>query len=376
MTSNGKEEFHFYCVTFKELEAFEKKQPIVYKELSKFWKILRTCPDINSDFPCFFYITNGNDQIVSSGRAYPDTLWAKGKKYSWAWTGDLYTDNTNRGKGLASMIFQGEQKSLHERGIAWGGVSANAINLHICKKLRFSFPGYGRRYVMLKTARPLLEAKINIKVAIRILDLLSRPVIRLIFQYCFGMVKGSVVNLKTVKVELSEENDVHNLLPAISYQTRYHFDDNPERLFWKIKGSNAKSENNTSLYILMDGDTGEALCYFVIRLKHQIEPLAEKYNNFKRMTLMDYGLFKDDERIYSGLIKEIMSFFWKSDAEVLDIISSSPIFGSILKHRGMIKVGKGESFAFSLPEDWALDSDGANMKEWHFTNFTGDCFTF
>jgi hypothetical protein len=94
------------------------------------------------------------------------------------------------------------------------------------------------------------------------------------------------------------------------------------------------------------------------------------------MTLMDFGLFNKDPKLYKLLIKEIMKVFWTSEAEVLDILSSLPVFNAVLRKRGMIRVGRGESFVVSLPGDWTIDPDIYRLNNWHFTHFIGDSFTF
>lgn len=109
MTNNSDPEFKFNFLTFKEVEAFEIYQPVIYKDFADFWRILKTCPDVSPGFPCFFYITNNSNRVVCSLRAYPDILFAEGKKYPWAWVGDLSTDQNYRGRGLATMIMRGSQ---------------------------------------------------------------------------------------------------------------------------------------------------------------------------------------------------------------------------------------------------------------------------
>jgi hypothetical protein len=111
-------------------------------------------------------------------------------------------------------------------------------------------------------------------------------------------------------------------------------------------------------------------------LKKQIAPLAGKYKNFKLMTLMDFGLFKNDKRIYSVLLKEVVELFWKSDADVLEVISNSEPLIKLMKKQWMIKIGKGMSFTFSVPERWKFDQMNNELSSWHLTSFCGDAFSF
>lgn len=243
-------------------------------------------------------------------------------------------------------------------------------------KLGFSFPGYARRYLTLKTARPLLEPFLKSKVIIHTLDLLLQPILKLILQHWFEARKMDTEHFKNLRVQLIEKENVDKLLDGVSRQNKYHFNNNGARLLWKLEASNFRSENESSLYILKDRDYNKPLCYFVIRLKYQREALAGKFKNFKRMTLMDYGLFNDDEEIYSVLAQETLRLFWASDAEVFDVVTNSRLFGTVLKQRGVFKIGKGENFVFSLPENWVFGNDREDMEKWDFTYFIGDGFTF
>jgi hypothetical protein len=374
MDTTASQKYRFGHVIFKELDEVIKHPPDVQRATRSLRERLESCPDITPDFPCYFYIVNSEDQIMCSIKALPDTLWIGSKKYPWAWMGAIFTEEIYRRKGLAAMITEESRRILHKQGIGRGGVFSTEIALHILKKLDFSFPGYVNRYLMIKSARPFLDAHMKSKFIVDILDRISIPIFRSIYQYYFGWKKADVLDVKLI--DLNGKDFSEDQLPKIEYKAKYHFNGRLEKLLWKVKGSNAKPENHCSLYLLKDLENGSPLCYFAIRLKRQLEPLADKYRNFKLMTLMDFGLFKNDERIYPALLKEIINLFWKSDAEVLEVISNEKGLIKILSQKGLIKVGKGMSYTFSVPERWDLGKESNELSNWHLTSFCGDAFSF
>lgn len=376
MKGNGNFKYQFKYITFNELNDLERRHPLVYQVSSRFsFEHLKNCPDVSNEFPFFFYLIIDN-KIVSSFLTFPDRLSIKGKTYPWAWSGSTLTYPSYRGRGLATILNTEALKILHQKGLARSAVFSAEATVHIYKKLGFTIPGYVSRYLMLKSVRPFLEAHFKSKIISHILDLLSRPIIRLIFQYIYGRIKLDTLNVRVNKIPLDNKKYLINSFPGLYYRNKFHFNDSPSKLIWKIKVSNSKDENNCSLYILKEVTQNEPICYFVIRMKHQLKPRGIKYKNFKLMTLMDFGFFKNDIRIYSTLLKKIICFFWKSDAEVLEIISNSKLFGSIMKRMGMIKIGKGISFMFSVPSNWSLDEEWNKLQNWNLTHFSGDAFSF
>jgi GNAT superfamily N-acetyltransferase len=359
-----------------ELDDLARKHPLVYKESAKFsFDDVKGCPDAYDEFPCFFYLVM-DDRVVSSFRTFPDKIFIKGRTYPWAWSGSTLTDPSYRGRGLATILNREAVKILHQKGLARSAVFSADATVHIYKKLGFVFPGYVSRFLMLKSLRSFLEAHLRLKGICRILDLFSRPALRLIFRYIYGLRRFGTLDVKVDKVPVSREKEFVHSFPELHYQNRLHFNDSPSKLIWKTRVSDLRDENDCSLYLIREMSRREPLCYFVLRMKHQREPRGFRYKDFKLMTLMDFGIFKDDNRIYSTLLREIMSFFWKSDAEVLEIISNTEPFNSLMGRRGMAKVGKGVSFIFSVPRDWEWEGEWNELRNWHLTHFSGDAYSF
>jgi hypothetical protein len=368
--------YNFGYVRFGEIESFKKNQTAFYQQNSSFWTIITDCPDTYDTFPCLFYITNQDNKIVCSLRSYPDTIYQGDRFLPWAWLGNVFTEEAYRGQGLFTMLAEESRKALHANGLPFAGVSANDQSIYVYHKLGYNLIGYGSRFIILKTIRPFIAPWFKSKIIPMRVGKITKPFFSLIFRYLFRFSSPVKARYKIDMISYPLGDGIKDLPWRTMHDKRFHCSDNVERLFWKVRSSNLRQENKTSLYVLFDVNSRKPLCYFAIRLKNQTEPLAQRYVDFLRMTLMDFGLFKDDPEIYKLLLNQVMRVFWTSDAEVLDVISSIPVFDSILRQRGMMKVGRGESFVISLPSDWTVDPDIYRLDKWHFTHFIGESFTF
>lgn len=376
MKDNGELEYQFKYITFKELDYLEKNHPLVCEASSRLsLEQLRKSPDIYDEFPCFFYLIR-NNKIISSFQTFPDRLSIKGKTYPWAWSGSTFTDPSYRGRGLATILNREAVKILHQKGLARSAVFSAEATVHIYRKLGFTVPGHVSRYLMLKSARPFLRAHLGSGMSSRILNALISPVIRLIFRTIYGQRKLKTLAARTEIIPSDDEGHIIDSFPKLYYRNKFHFNDSPSKLIWKIKVSSSRDENECLLYYLRGVTEDKPLCYFVIRMKNQQESRGLKYKDFKLMTLMDFGFFEDDTRIYSTLVKKVTCLFWESDAEVLEIISNSELLDSDLRRMGMIRVGKGVSFMFSVPKDWPRDEEWNKLHNWHITHFSGDAYSF
>jgi GNAT superfamily N-acetyltransferase len=360
----------FRYVTYAEVEKLEELHPLVHRFISKKkHQRLVECPDISGDFPWFFYIADG-ERIYSHLSAIPDVLTAEGNRYPWAWTGDLVTDPVYRGRGLAKRVVEETIKVLHQNNYIPAGGFATEVTIHIYKKLGFALPGFVSRYLFLKTIRPLLEYHVRYRLFRIVADVLYRGLILLFrpLQIILSKPLKNKVSLK--KIDVKEDAPSRADMPKLRYPVRYHFNDSLPKLLWKIDWT----RHDTTLYFLINEATKEPWCYLVIREKQVSEPILDKYGNFKLMTLMDFGFFTDDQNVYQALVNKVFHIFWKSEAEVLEIISSSALLNACAKHLGMRKVGKGVPFMFTAPSKLDLGSRCGDLAEWHLTHYSGEGF--
>jgi len=344
--SKGKNNLgEFNHVTFKQIKQLKELHPVVYKSIpdEKFRRLL-TCPDINEDFPCFFYVADER-RIYSHLSAFPDKLSVDGKIYPWAWTGDLVTDPVYRGRGLAKRVVEETIKVLHGQDLIAAGGFATEVTIHIYKKLGFELPGHVSRHLLLKTARPVLEYHVKSKPIRFMANFLYRALILFWGHFILILTKLKKNKVFLDQVNIHDDTIFNNDLPRLCYRAKYHFNDSLSKIIWKIKWGKPE----TSLYLLKDEATKKPLCYFVIRKKEIKEAILGKYRNFYLMTLMDFGFFTEDAKVYKKLINKVFSMFWKSEADVLELVSSSKMINGYVKRLGMIEVGKGVPFMFTLP---------------------------
>jgi hypothetical protein len=262
-------------------------------------------------------------------------------------------------------------KVLHGQNLIAAGGFATEVTIHIYKKLGFELPGHVSRHLFLKTARPVLEYHLKSKSLRYMASFLYRALILFVGHFILMLTKLKKNKVLLDKIDIHDETAFNTDFPRHYYRAKYHFNDSLSKIIWKIKWGKPE----TSLYLLKDEATKEPLCYFVVRKKEVKEPMLGKYGNFHLMTLMDLGLFAEDAKVYKKLMNKVLSMFWKSEADVLELVSSSRILNRYAKRLGMIKVGKGVPFMFTLPPRCHLDHDSGDLNNWHLTHYTGEGFS-
>lgn len=366
----------FDYVVFHEIDKLESHHPLVHnlspgdEHRPTHFRALSSCPDTNDDFPCYYYL-HINDRIVSSFAALPDRLFVGGDIFRWAWAGALLTDAAFRGKGLGTLIIEEAVKVLRERNIAWGGVFSTPAALHVYDKLDFTMPGFANRYLMLKSMRMIFDYHLKSRLLAFSADFIYRAAIRtfLALKNRAITLKGS--NVRAVKIDVNNYSQSCKQPPELHYHTKYHFNDSMPKLKWKVMSSGF-----STLYIMEDHSTSTPLCYFVLKKRPIEKPMLDKYKDFTLMTLMDFGMYHSDESIHDTLLRLVLNMFWKSDADVLEVISSSNLLNSSADRMGMKKVGRGMSYVYSAPPHWNIDSGADCPEKWPLTHYCGDAFSF
>ena len=360
-------------IEYGELSSIAESHPTVYEayvdasgNFAKF-DSLANSPDIYDEFPIFFYLEY-NGKLVSYISTLPDLMFFQDSSYSWAWGGDLFSDPSYRGKGLATLLVKGMVEVLHNRKIAWGGVFSTPTALHIYKKLGYNILDYVDRFIFLKSAKPVLKRHVKSEAVVDFIDVLIRPLLKCVI----AVLKDSNIDKSNItSIEVLDHSELDRLNDKkIVYFSKFHFNDSFCKLKYKIG-----MKETVKIYIIHDRNTREALAYYVLSNRYIRKPLGD-YSHFNLMTLMDFGFFKKDARIFEYIVNEVFKAFSVSAAEALEVISSYNILSSLLKKRMMVKVGSGMSFKFTLPSTWKLDSSIDSVESWHLTHFSGDAFGF
>ncbi|HYA39785.1 MAG TPA: GNAT family N-acetyltransferase [Syntrophobacteraceae bacterium] len=367
-------DYIFSFVEFRQISELDRSHPIIAAQFPSInFSLVQSCPDIEDDFPVLAYLATQSGNIASYLMFIPDQLYYKSNTYRLAWAGSLFTSPDYRSKGLATVLIHNITAILHARGIAWAGVFSTEIALRIYRKLGFVVPGYARRYLALKSARPFLMAhwpKIPVETFAKHV---SDPILKSFYQYTVMKRRYRTTNVKCIAASMLDLRIQKELFPKYINHTRFHFRNDFEKVRWKVDRISLREGNECELYILFDTISSKPLGYFVTRLRHQSAPLASRYKNFWLMTLMDYGTIND--QLYGQILHESMSLFLKSRAEIFEIISNSKEVAKVARSFGLVAVGKGMSFKFSLPAHWRITEEYAELDSWPLTHFCGDGFT-
>ena len=361
------------CVTQGELPNLKFLHPLVFKTIGRsghqpptFGK-LDSCPDITDDFPVYFYMVE-NENVIASCRYLPDILYLEGKKYRWAWGGAFLVDTNYRGKGIGKKLIRESTKVLHSMDIGRGSVFSTMVTLHILKKLGFTLPGFADRFVLFKKVYPFLKPRVRLKIIAQCCNVVYWTLFIL-----FRPLVSWMANIKDYKItELDFQRDTQKVIPTPLHYLPYHFNDENDKLRYKLS-----SIKNTRLFFILDHKDRPMACLtFKIRNSEETIGIFKGYARYRLMTLMDYGVYYFSEKTYELIVNTAINLFLQSDAEILEIISSSPKLNYYARHLGMLKLGVGMSFSFSVPSHWNLGESSKDPANWPLTHFCGDAYTF
>jgi GNAT superfamily N-acetyltransferase len=330
---------------------------------------LRRCPDVYADFPCYFYLRSG-DRIVASVAAFPDTLVAEGRKLPWAWGGSILTSPQSRGKGFGRDLWRAATQTVNEHGLTMGGAFVNPIMTHISEGLGFTIVERVPRLVLLKSARPFLSHHLPAGWLVAAFDAPYRVASAGLRRLALRGVRGQP------DVRLEELGDLDHLEEMQGhatphYNSVYHFSDAADKFCWKVAQC-----TNSQVYLVRDACSSNMLARFVVKTRDVTKPFADKYTGFRLMTLMDYVFFGQPEGSYRAIADAVVRLFWESKAEVLETVSSCPALNSQMRKKFLVPVGKGVAFFFKGPSGVDVPSDATAIRNWHFTHFSSDAFSF
>jgi GNAT superfamily N-acetyltransferase len=358
----------FRYVSFDETKALVAHHPQLRDHSYLIPHALEKNPHITGDFPVLCYMLDG-ENIASHFSSFPDRVYYQEQEYKWAWCGNLFTNPEYRGKGVASALVKEQVNLFHTKNLAWGGVFSTPEALRIYERLKFSVLGYAPRYLMVKKISPLLIHHLQNSIAIGAAERTYGALLYLARKVLHDDKAFSrKFNLVVDKIESA--NSMHSL-SDIKYPERYHFDDSEAMTTWKME-----ARKIDQLYVARSNDTRKKSFYVLARCREiKKKALLGRYKGFKLMTMMDYGRFDLDPAISDAIVSSVISLFFSSNADACEIITSDENMCRAARRRGMMRVGMGMSFAYSLPSDWdfGLHED---TRQWHLTHYRGDAFGF
>jgi len=368
------EDFKFGFVTYAEIDKAAETHPAVYRsfvtENGDFTEFdpFRGNPDAYEEFPFFFYIAH-QDRVVCNRFAIPDILVTERGEYPWSWGGGFFTAPEYRGKGLGKKLIDNMVKVLHGKGISSGSVFSTPVSIHIYRKLGHSFMGYVDRFIFLRSCAPFLRKYIRSEGIIKFADLLYRPFPGALASITGGAGSTRRKNFRRHRIFQAEvESTMRDL--NIHRDSRFRFNDSGAKLAFKLDRA-----GNSEFFLMEDLKENRPAAYFILKNRLVTQPLGG-FSGFRMMSLMDYGFFGRNPLYPKLLVGNVFDSFMKSGAEVLDVVSSHPGLSSAVRKRGMINIGKGMSFTFTLPASWNLNTENSGLRDWQLSHFSGDGYSF
>jgi GNAT superfamily N-acetyltransferase len=338
-------------------------------------ELQRNNPDTTDATPCLFCLIDDQGKVVSSIKCIADTLTIDDRPCPWIWTGGLQTDPTLRGMGLATRLQRESTEWTHRQGYGRGSVFSTEITLHIYRKLGYALPGFVPRYLLLSSLRPVIEAHIASPGWRRVARLAALPLLAAVNPLSRYVARRMSRSTELVELHAGLHGEFERLTETIMQHRRVHFNMSAQKLHWKVHC--ARRQGQVSVYLLQDARDRDFLGYAILRTRQETQPLAEKYRDFSCMTLMDYAVVDESPHVYSELLGRLVELFHRSRAEVLQIISNSPSLNRLAFRCGLLRIGKGMSFAYSMKDTEISPSiDLQQMDAWPVTHFSGDAFAF
>lgn len=331
-----------------------------------------TLPGACPEFPIFFY-ADVDGCAASYMRTIPDVITVNGTTRAWAWTGDNYTEPRFRNRGLSTALQRWATSYLHDMDNGRGSVFSTDVTLHTFEKLGFTLVGYAPRYLLLRTPQPYLAAKIR------------NPVLRLLVSSVAASAMTAAMaglrRLNSIRMQHSHHEEItwndrrwEELLEASASSIDVHFDMSAATLQTKL--SLAQRAGSCRLWLISDRRSNRNLAYLITRERFQVEPLAEIFRDFRLMTAMDFGYVANDSSAADAVASHLIEIFLESDCEVLELISTNLLLNRAVTRRGMLRVGRGMSFNYSVPESWNWPAELTRIDSWPISNFSGDAFTY
>lgn len=362
----------FHVLTLGDRSHPNKHPPSVGRLVSKnMLDYYLECPGACDNFPVLCCLSQG-DQVCSRLRLIPDELTVDGRVYRWAWSGDNFTHADYRGRGYSTLLQASATDYLHALGVGRGSVFSTDVTLHIFRKLGFVLPGYAKRYLLLRSASPLLNARVRNEWLRLLCGGLSRPMMA-IFAKGIGVWSRALCHgTSCERVTGTQQAEFELLLEQRSKTQTVHFGLDVNYITRKMRI--AQKRGDVSAWLVRAGD-GHPSAYLILRDRAQETPMAEKYHGFRLMTLMDFNLSSSDTHAAAAITSHAVNLFLESGCDILEIITSNPRVQNAALRRGMIPVGKGMSFGYSVPETWSWPSRLRDIQSWPLTVFCGDGFS-
>jgi GNAT superfamily N-acetyltransferase len=321
-------------------------------------------------FPYLFYAIEGG-RIAAYFMSFPDNLVYGDRQFRWAWNGNLYTEPAFRGRGIAQQVVQHQLDEFARRDIIWGGVFSSPAALRLYERMKFSMPGHAPRLCVLRDIRPLLRHHTRNQIAISaggiVFDAAFAAAQTLLFRVSYFE--------RRYNVDVIDSPEFAALLARRSLVI-------PEKFYW---GGDAdwfevrRAERAIdSIYVVRRRGDRDPCAFLIIRNRLiQQRPLKSVYTGIKMMSVMEFGQFDQCADIPDALVGASLILFRKSDADLIEFVTSSSAIQAAARRRGFLSFGgAGMSFKFMAPPGNPLFGLRTTLADWHLSHYCGDAFGF
>jgi hypothetical protein len=108
----------------------------------------------------------------------------------------------------------------------------------------------------------------------------------------------------------------------------------------------------------------------------QNRTLADKYTGFRMLSVMEFGHLDDGLDIEKAIVSAALVVFQASNADIVELVTSSPSIETTARSCGFIPLGAGMSFKFMCPSQSPLSGIQTTIADWHLSHYCGDAFGF
>lgn len=321
------------------------------------------------DFPYLFYAIE-NGQIATYIRSFPDTLFHEGRTHKWAWNSGLFTEPSFRGRGLAGAIIEQQLEEFSRRNLVWGGVFSSPAALRLYERLNFYPVDYSPRLCLIRNIKPFLHHHIP--------NSIISSGGNLAYKLGFSVMRKLVFR----PPHASEKSYIEQVTPEefstlISKYSVYF----PEKFHWESDASwfneRQKRRDIDKIYTIRQPSDSEPSSFIFIRSRTMKDnPIKNRYHGVKMMSVMEFGQFRSKPNFPELLIEAVLKLFSKSDADMMEFVTSSPSIIKTARKSGFFPMGAGMSFRFKAPKGHPLENMPVKPSDYHLSHYSGDAFGF
>lgn len=351
------------CVRLGELHEVANLHPELHEDRPDLTRPMLPDNPIHAS-PMFPYLTYALDgpKVIAHFMSFPDELIADGRQLPWAWNFGLLTDPAYRGRGLAQQLVELQLREFGKLNMIWGGVYSSAAAIRLYQRLNFSYPGHANRMFFIKSAQPFLREHLS-KLVLPAATALANAALSM----RHTLMGAGARRYELTAIEFADLADHLNLLSR------------RERFYWGTSAEwfNQRRAENDVLHLITRSGAARPSAFVITRNRMiQSRPLVERYSNFRMITAVEFGRLNAADDAPEAIASATIRLLDETNADVAEILTSSPTLEKAAGQLGFRTFGSGMSFKFMPPKGSPLLGVGTSIGDWHLTHYAGDAFAF